>query len=102
MIRVFEACPFAPGELKPDSIYVAPGHNRDHRKTLTRKIVFIVVAMVGLAFLYSYIYSDFSLTGEPMLYWDDFVFSLGVYTYLSFMVAFFIKQHKRKMKRGDN
>lgn len=95
-----EACPFAPGEIKPDSIYVPHGNSSDSRRALTLRIVIVVIAMFGLALLYSYVYNDLSFTGEPMIFWDEFIFSLGIYTYVSCMLVFFIRQYKRKTKHA--
>lgn len=100
-LNLSEACPFAPGEIKPESIYVPHGHASDSRKALTLRIVIVVIAMFGLALLYSYFYNDLSLTREPMIFWDEFVLSLGIYTYVSCMLVFFIMQYKRKTKQTE-
>lgn len=100
-MSLVEACPFAPGEIKPDSIYVPHGHGDENRRSLTLKIVIVVIAMVGLALIYNFVYNDLSLTNEPILLWDDFVLSLGIYTYVSCMLVFFIRQYKRKIKHDD-
>ena len=96
------ACPFAPGVAKPESM-AAPS---TPRLTMRRRLVnwksgLLVLSFVSLVLLYSHSYPSLNYSGTPFLFEDSFFIRMSLYTYVSSMLGFFIKKYRRD-KRQDS
>ncbi len=97
---IMNACPFAPGLAKPASM---PGPKLPRlslrNKVVNRKTVILVLSLVSLTLLYSYNYPELNYSGKPLLFEDMYFIKLSLYTYVTSMVGYFIREHKRKRKQ---
>lgn len=96
------ACPFAPGVDKPESM-AAPS---TPRLTMRRRLVnwksgLLVLSFVSLVLLYSHSYPSLNYSGTPFLFEDGFFIRMSLYTYVSSMLGFFIKKYRRDKRQGS-
>jgi len=90
------ACPFAPGEAKPKSITVKSNQEGLLKKLANRKLIALVLSLVVLIFVYSRSYSDLNWEGSNVLFNDLYIVKLSFYTYLTSLISFFIREHRKK------
>lgn len=97
---LINACPFAPGVVKPASMQ-APKLPRLtlRNKMVNRKSVILVLSLVSLTLLYSYNYPALNYSGTPILFEDSYFIKLSLYSYVASMVGHFIKEYKRNQKK---
>lgn len=95
---VSRACPFAPGLAKPDSI---PGPRRPRaqlrRRLVNRRSVALVLSLAGLVLLYGYSYPWLEHPRGALLFEDDYLVKLSVYSYVASMLGFFIRRYRRRV-----
>ena len=96
---IVNACPFAPGVAKPA---IMPGPNLPKvslwNKMVNRKTIILVLSLVSLTLLYSHNYPALNYSGKPLLFEDMYFVKLSLYTYVSSMIGYYIREHKRKQK----
>jgi hypothetical protein len=94
---IVNACPFAPGVAKPASM-AAPSVPRltMRRRLVSWKSTVLVLSFVSLTLLYSYSYPSLNYSGIPVLFQDGFFIKMSVYTYVTSMLGFYIKEYRRK------
>lgn len=93
------ACPFAPGVAKPASM-ATPSYTRltTWRRLVNWKSSILVLSFVGLILLYSHSYPSLNYSGTPLLFEDGFFIKMSIYTYVTSMLGFYIKEYKRRNK----
>ncbi len=93
---IVNACPFAPGAVKPASMAV-PGAPRlaMGKRLVNRKSTFLVLSFVSLVLLYGYSYPSLDYPGTPFPYEDGYFLRMSIYTYVASMLGFFIKKYRR-------
>jgi len=91
------ACPFPPGEPKPEAMEHAP-RRINPRALLNRRSLALTLAFFALVALYVYGSPGMSSNTESLLNQKNFVISLSLYTYVSVMLTHFIKLYKKKQK----
>lgn len=96
---IVNACPFAPGVVKPASM-PAPKLPTitTWNKVVNRKTIVLVLSFVALTLLYSYNYPALNYSGKPLLFEDAYFIKLSIYSYVTSMIGYFIREHKRKQK----
>ncbi|MCW4048956.1 MAG: hypothetical protein NWE89_04390 [Candidatus Bathyarchaeota archaeon] len=94
------ACPFASGVAKPDKMYVAPRPAVPFIKRLTknRALVF-TMAILGLTFVYTSSYGFVNTTGKPILFQDNYVIVVSLYSYVIGMITYFVKEYRQKKRK---
>jgi hypothetical protein len=97
---IANACPFAPGVSKPASM---PGPKLSKvslwNKMVNKKTIILVLSLVSLTLLYSYNYPSLNYSGTPLLFEDMYFIKLSLYTYITSMVGYFIRDYKRKQRQ---
>ena len=94
---VVNACPFAPGAAKPSSMTTPSRPKVSMRKRLVnRKSIVLVLSFVSLVLLYSHSYSSLNYSGTAFLFEGGFFIKMSLYTYVTSMLGFFIKEYKRR------
>jgi hypothetical protein len=97
--KLFRACPFPPGIEKPDPVYRSKRHNRAFlSKSLNLRNSILVFTLVAGMFLYAYSFDSINTTGIPVLFRENYIVLLGVYSYLSSMISWYIKKYKEERK----
>ena len=98
---IINACPFAPGVTKPDSI---PSPNVPRlsirNKVINRKTIVLVLSLVSLTLLYSHNYPALNYSGKPLLFEDYYFIKLSMYSYVATMVGYFIREYKKKQRKN--
>lgn len=92
------ACPFAPGEAKPEVIPNSVNHRRVLGGLVNKKTLLLVVSLIVLTILYSMSYSDLNLQGSGVLYQDWYIVKMSFYSYIMSIFAFVIRENRRKNK----
>ena len=94
---LIRACPFPPGVEKPEPVYSSKRYGREFLfNALTlRNLVLIFVLVAGM-FLYVYSYESINTTGIPVLFRENYIILLGIYSYLSSMISWYIKNYRKK------
>lgn len=91
------ACPFAPGEVKPASIPEPNVPRRSIReKIVNRRSIILVLSFVSLTLLYSYCYPALKYSGKPLLFEDFYFIKLSLYSYVATMIGYYVREYKRK------
>jgi hypothetical protein len=94
---IVNACPFAPGAVKPASMAVPRTSGLAVWKRLVnRKSTFLVLSFVSLMLLYGYSYPSRHYPGTPFMYEESYFLKMSLYTYVSGMLGFYIKKYKRR------
>ena len=93
------ACPFAPGEVKPKLM-----RNALKREGFFRignlKLLLLMGSVLCLTILYSYSYSSLNWERSPFLFQDWYIVKMSIYTYLMGMITYYIRvyQKQKRMK----
>ena len=93
---IINACPFAPGAVKPASMAVPGAPRLSLRRLVNRKSTFLVLSFVSLVLLYGYSYPSLNYPGTPFMYEESYFLKMSLYTYVSGMLGFFIKKYRRR------
>ncbi|MFA9437928.1 MAG: hypothetical protein ACEROO_12585, partial [Candidatus Bathyarchaeota archaeon] len=83
------ACPFAPGVAKPESMAAPSTRRLTMRRLVNWKSGLLVLSFVSLVLLYSHSYPSLNYSGTPFLFEDGFFIRMSLYTYASSMLGFF-------------
>ncbi len=96
---IINACPFAPGVAKPASMATpsVPGLTM-RRRLVNRKSSILVLSFVSLTLLYSHSYPSLNFSGTPFLFEDGFFIKMSIYTYVTSMLGYYLKEYKRRNK----
>lgn len=92
------ACPFAPGEVKPKSIPVNSSQDGLFKRITDGKLVLLVLSLVVLTLVYSHSYSDLNWEGSSVLFNDWYIVKMSFYTYFTSLISFFIREYRRKQR----
>ena len=92
------ACPFAPGEMKPKSIPVNSNHTGVLKRITNGKLVVLVLSLVVLTLVYSFNYPDLNWEGSSVLFNDWYIVKMSLYTYATSLISFFIREQRRKQR----
>ena len=90
------ACPFAPGAVKPDSFGGPRDQSSVLKRLLNRKFLFLLISLIALTVLYGRSYSSLNWGGSPVLFQDGYIVKMSFYTYVSGMLSYFIRKYKQK------
>ncbi len=92
---IVNACPFAPGVAKPESM-VTPEMPRFtlRNRLVNRKSIFLVLSFMGLALVYGHSYPSLNYPGTPFMYEESYFLKMSLYTYVYGMLGFFIKKYR--------
>jgi hypothetical protein len=90
------ACPFAPGEVKPDSIPTSSNNQAVLKRVLNKRNFLLVLSLVFLTVLYTLSYSNLKWEGSSVLYQDWYIVKMSFYTYAMSLISFFIRENRRK------
>ena len=93
------ACPFPPGEPKPDAMEAAP-RRRQPRALLGRRLLTLALALIALVSLYVYRSPAMSPNAKPLLYQENFAIRLSLYTYASVMLTHFIRRYRGRSREN--
>jgi hypothetical protein len=90
------ACPYAPGELKPESM-PGPANNRGVLRRLRNgKTIALLFSIFALTLLYGYSYPSLNWGGSPVLFQDWYVVKMSIYTYLISMITYYFREYRTK------
>ena len=92
------ACPYAPGAIKPDSMPRPQGQISILRKLFNGKFLLMLLSIVALTLLYSHSYPVLNWGGSPVLFQDWYIVKMSIYTYVSGMIAYYFREQRRKNK----
>ena len=93
---VTNACPFAPGAVKPTSMAGPRMPQLNIWKRLVNwKSTVLVLSFVSLVLLYSYSYPSLNYSGTPFLYEEGYFLKMSIYTYVTSMLGSFVKKYRR-------
>ena len=92
------ACQFPPGAVKPESIQGPRDQSSLLKKILNKRTLFLIVSLLALTVLYSRNYSSFNWGGSPVLFQDWYIVKMSFYTYISGMITYYFREHRRKKK----
>ena len=67
---------------------------------VNRKAIILVLSLVSLTLLYSHNYPALNYSGTPLLFEDMYFIKMSLYTYITSMVGYFIREYKRKQRQG--
>jgi len=90
------ACPFAPGEVKPESIKGLKNQSSLLKHVLNKKTLVLIGSLIALIILYSRSYSSFNWDGSRVLFQDWYIVKMSFYTYLSGMITYYFKEYRQK------
>ena len=90
------ACPFAPGAVKPVSLGGSRDQSRVLKRLLNRKFLFLLISLIALTVLYGRSYSTLNWGGSPVLFQDWYIVKMSFYTYVSGMLSYFIRRYRQK------
>jgi hypothetical protein len=90
------ACPFAPEAVKPVSIQSPRDRASVLKRFLNRKKLILLLSIVALTIVYSLNYSSLTWGGSSVLFQDWYIVKMSFYTYISGMVAHFIREYRIK------
>lgn len=93
------ACPYAPGVLKPDSMPTPKGQTSPLRRLFNGKLLVLLICIAALTLLYSYCYQSLNWGGSPVLFQDWYIVKMSIYTYVSGMIAYFFREYRRKERK---
>jgi hypothetical protein len=94
---IVNACPFAPGAVKPATMEVPSQVGLTmRRRRVTWKSSVLVLSFLSLVLLYSHSYPSLNYSGIPVLFQDWFFIKMSIYTYVTSMLGFFIKKYRRR------
>ena len=92
---IVNACPYAPGVAKPESMARPSLPTLTLRRRLVNwKSCLLVLSIVCLVLLYGYCYPSLSFSGTPFLFEDGFFIRMSLYTYVTSMLGFLIKKYR--------
>ena len=97
---IINACPFAPGITKPASMDTPSISKLTRRRLVNRKSIVLVLSFVSLILLYSYSYPSLNYSGTPFLFEEGFFIRMSLYTYVTSMLGFYIKEYKRRNRQN--
>ena len=92
------ACPFAPGEVKPKSVPINSNQEGLLKRLVNRKLIALILSLVGLTLVYSHNYSNLNWEGSKVLFNDWYIVKMSLYTYLTSLISFFIREQRRKQR----
>lgn len=90
------ACPFAPGEIKPESIATPSNNQGVLKRIMNSRNLLLVLSLIFLTVLYTMSYSDLKWEGSSILYQDWYIVKMSFYTYAMSLISFFIRENRRK------
>ncbi len=90
------ACPFAPGEIKPESMPTKQTREGFLKSLANKKTLLLVFCLVLLMLLYTSNYNELYMGGSSVLFQDGYIIKMSFYTYVSGLISFFIREHRRK------
>ena len=90
------ACPFAPGEVKPEQMPAKSTEESLVKRILNKKTLLLVFCFCVLTFLYTRNYNELYMGGSSILFQDGYIIKMSFYTYISGLLAFYIREHRRK------
>ena len=89
------ACPFAPGEVKPESMQSTLNHNVWMRRFIIGKGLMLIGSILALTFLYGYSYTSLNWGGSQVLFQDWYIVKMSLCTYLISMITHYLKRYKK-------
>lgn len=92
------ACPYAPGVVKPESIPSPREQSNTVKRLLNGKLVLLVVSLVALTLLYSYSYPSLNWGGSPVLFQDWYIVKMSFYTYVTGMITYYFREYRQKKR----
>jgi len=95
------ACPFPPGEPKPEAMDVAPRpRTLLLRRLMSGRALALALAFMALTAVYVYSYQDINLPNKSLMYQPEFAVALSMYTYASVMITHFIKRYRDRARKN--
>lgn len=95
------ACPFPPGEPKPEAMDVAPRPRTPLlRRLMSGRTLALALAFIALTALYVHSYQNMSLPDKSLMYQPDFAAALSMYTYASVMLTYFIRRYRNRARKN--
>ena len=99
--ELMNACPFPPGEPKPEAMDVAPRPRTPLlRRLMSGRALTLALAFIALTATYVYSYQNMSLPDKSLMYQPDFVAALSMYTYASVMLTYFIRRYRDRARKS--
>ena len=90
------ACPFAPGDIKPKKIDSPSIEKRLVSRIVNVRFIILLLTFLALTLLYNYYYLPNIWNSTPIVLQDYFIVKMSFYTYISGMISHFIRERKRK------
>lgn len=88
------ACPFAPGETKPESMK-SPRRTERLSFLKNKRLIVLVFSVLCLILIYTNSYPYFEWEGSKVLFRDGYIVKMSFYTYLSSMITYFIREFRK-------
>lgn len=92
------ACPYAPGVVKPESIPGPREQSGRVKRHLNGKLFLLVASLIALTLLYHYSYPSLNWGGSPVLFQDWYIVKMSLYTYVTGMITYYIREYRLKKK----
>lgn len=99
---IVNACPYAPGVAKPESMARPSLPTLMLRRRLINwRSCLLLISFVGLVLLYGYSYPSLDFSGTPFLFEDGFFIKMSLISYVTSMLGFFIKKYRHGKRQGS-
>jgi hypothetical protein len=92
------ACPYAPGAVKPESMPSAIVKGGWTVRIRNGKLLVLLFSILALTLLYGFSYSSLNWSGSPVLFQDGYVVKMSVYTYLLSMITYYFRGYRQKKR----
>ncbi|TRO52911.1 hypothetical protein E2P71_07065 [Candidatus Bathyarchaeota archaeon] len=90
------ACPYAPGEVKPEAMQRSVQRNASLMRFRNVKLLALLGSVLTLTLLYVYSYPSFNWEGSPFLFQDWYIVKMSLYTYLFSMITHYIREYQKQ------
>jgi len=90
------ACPYAPGEVKPEVMKSAIRRDVSLMRLKNVKLLALLGSVLALTLLYRYSYPSLNWGGSPVLFQDWYIVKMSLYTYLLGMITHYIRRYQKQ------
>jgi hypothetical protein len=92
------ACPFAPGVAKPESMQSTLSKGSLMGKIRIGKVLILLGSIIALTLLYRYSYPSLNWGGSSVLFQDWYIVKMSIYTYLLGMITYYLKGYQKQKR----
>ena len=94
------ACPYAPGEVKPEVMQSALRQEVFWVRFKNVKLLALLGSVLALTLMYSFSYPSLNWGGSPVLFQDWYIVKMSLYTYLLGMITYYFRAQAHQQKKN--